>query len=90
MPEIEEDILRQLMVRSTDDLFAPPAAATAAIRRQRRHRTRTRVLGAAGTAAAAGVAVGVLVSSGSGARPAQACDAVLPLGLLFGPTFVGP
>jgi hypothetical protein len=72
MPEIDEDILRQLMARSTDDLFAPPAAATAAIRRQRRHRMRTRVLGAAGTAAAAGVAVGVLVSSGSGTRPAQA------------------
>jgi hypothetical protein len=72
MPEIDEDMLRQLMVRSTDDLFAPPAAATAAIRRQRRHRRRTRALGAAGTAAAAGVAVGVLVSSGPGPRPAQA------------------
>jgi hypothetical protein len=72
MPELEEDILRQLMVRSTDDLFAPPAAATAAIRRQRMHRRRTRVIGAAGTAAAAGVAVGVLVSSGPGPRPAQA------------------
>ena len=74
MPEIEEDILRQLMARSTDDLFASPAAATAAIRRQRRHRMRTRVLGAAGTAAAAGVAVGVLVSSGSGTRPEQASE----------------
>jgi hypothetical protein len=72
MPELEEDILRQLMVRSTDDLFAPPAAATAAITRQRRHRTRTRVVGAAGTAAAAGVAVGVLVASSPGPRPAQA------------------
>jgi hypothetical protein len=71
MPEIDEDTLRQLMVRSTDDLFAPPAAAAAAIRRQRRHRMRTRVLGAAGTAAAAGVAVGVLVSSGPGPHPAQ-------------------
>jgi hypothetical protein len=70
MRETEEDILRQLMVRSTDDLFASPAAATAAIGRQRRRRMRTRVVGAAGTAAAAGVAVGVLVSSGPGARPA--------------------
>ena len=35
MPDTDEDILRQLMVRSTDDLFAPPAAATAAIKRQR-------------------------------------------------------
>jgi hypothetical protein len=76
MPEIDEDILRQLMVRSTDDLFAPPAAATAAIKRQRRHRMRTRALGAAGTAAAAGVAVGVLVSSSPGTRPAQASGGV--------------
>lgn len=73
MPDIEEDILRQLMLRSTDDLFAPPAAASAAIRRQRRHRMRTRVIGVAGTAAAAGLAIGTLAStSGSGARPAQA------------------
>ena len=72
LPETDEDILRQLMIRSTDDLFAPPAAATAAIRRQRRHRLRTRVIGGAGTAAAAGVAVGVLVSSGPGPRPARA------------------
>jgi hypothetical protein len=72
MPEIDEDILRQLMVRSTDDLFAPPAAAAAAIRRQRRRRMRTRALGAAGTAAVAGVAVGVVVSSSPGTRPAPA------------------
>jgi len=72
MPDTDEDILRQLMVRSTDDLFAPPAAATAAIRRQRRRRLRTRAIGAAGTAAAAGVAVGVLVSSSPSPRPAQA------------------
>jgi hypothetical protein len=71
MPETEEDILRQLMVRSTDDLFASPAAATAAIRRQRRRRMRTRVVGAAGTAAAAGVAVGVFVSSSPGTAPAS-------------------
>jgi len=71
MPELEEDILRQLMVRSTDDLFASPAAATAAIRRQRRRRMRTRVVGAAGTAAAAGVAVGVFVSSSPGTAPAS-------------------
>jgi hypothetical protein len=59
--------------RSTDDLFAPPAAAAEAIRRQRRRRMRTRVIGVAGTAAAAGLAVGTLASSsGQGARPAQA------------------
>lgn len=68
MPEIDEDILRQLMLRSTDDLFAPPAAGAEAIRRQRRLRVRKRVLSAAGTAAAAGLAAGVLASaSGKGA-----------------------
>jgi len=73
MPEIDEDILRQLMVRSTDDLFAPSAAVAGAIKRQRRHRMRTRVIGVAGTAAAAGLAVGTLAStSGSGAHPAPA------------------
>jgi hypothetical protein len=73
MPELDEDILRRLMLRSTDDLFAPPAAVAGAIRRQRRHRMRTRVLGVAGTAAAAGLAVGTLAStSGTGAHPAPA------------------
>jgi hypothetical protein len=71
MPEVlDEDILRELMVRCTSDLFAPPAAADAAIRRQRRRRLRTRALTAAGTAAAAGIAVGTMASasgtSGSG------------------------
>jgi uncharacterized lipoprotein YmbA len=70
MPDLDEDILRQLMLRSTDDLFASPHAASAAITRQRRHRLRTRVIGVAGTAAAAGLAVGTLAStSGTGARP---------------------
>jgi hypothetical protein len=73
MPEIDEDILRQLMVRSTDDLFAPSAAVAGAIKRQRRHRMRTRVIGVAGTAAAAGLAVGTLAStSGAGAHPGPA------------------
>jgi len=66
MPEVlDEDILRDLMVRCTSDLSAPPAAAHAAIRRQRRRRLRTRALTAAGTAAAAGIAVGT-IASGSG------------------------
>jgi hypothetical protein len=68
MPEVlDEDILRELMVRSTSDLFAPPAAADAAIRRQRRRRLRTRALTAAGTAAAVSIAVGTMASaSGTG------------------------
>jgi len=69
MPEIlDEDMLRDLMVRSTSDLVAQPAAATAAIRRQRRRRLRRRALTVAGTAAAAGIAAGTMAAaSGPGA-----------------------
>jgi hypothetical protein len=71
MPEIDEDIMmRDLMVRATADLFAPPAAAAEAIRRQRQHRMRARVLGVAGTAAAAGLAAGTLAST-AGGHPAS-------------------
>jgi hypothetical protein len=61
MPDFEDDALRDLMVRATEDLVAPRTAAARAIRRQRWRRTRVRVLGVAGTAAAVGLAVGVLV-----------------------------
>lgn len=71
MPDIDEDIMRQLMTRATEDLFAPRAAAAQALRRQRRHRARARVTAVAGTAAAAGLAAGVLLpGTGGGARPA--------------------
>jgi hypothetical protein len=71
MPDVEEDVLRELMLRSTEDLFASPAAAAHALRRQRRHRTRARVLGVTGIAAAAGLAVGTITTvSGSGTHPA--------------------
>ena len=69
MPDVEEDVLRELMLRSTEDLFASPAATAHALRRQRRHRTRARVLGVTGIAAAAGLAVGTLAIP-SGAQPA--------------------
>ena len=68
MPDIDEDVMRELMIRSTADLHARPAATAGALRRQRQHRTRTRVLGVTGIAAAAGLATGVLVVP-SGAQP---------------------
>jgi hypothetical protein len=71
MPDIDEDIMRQLMTRTTEDLFAPRAAVAQALRRQRRHRARARVAAVAGTAAA-GLAAGVLrQGTGGGARPAS-------------------
>lgn len=73
MSDFEHDALRDLMVRATEDLVAPRAAAARAIRRQRRRRARIRVVGAAGTAAAAGLAVGVLVpAAGRPHSPAAA------------------
>ena len=74
MPVTDEDVMRELMTRSTAELFAPPAAIAEALRRQRQRRLRTRVLGVTGIAAAAGVAVGTLATgsgaAGPGTRPA--------------------
>ncbi len=76
MPDTDEDVMHELMFRSTADLFARPAAAAAALRRQRQRRLRARVLGVTGIAAAAGLAVGTLATGvgapGAGARPAGA------------------
>src|SRR5258708_38049686 len=70
MPDIDEDILRQLMTRATEDLVAPQAAVAQALRRQRRHRARVRVTAVAGAAAAAGLAAGgLLPGTGGSARP---------------------
>jgi hypothetical protein len=71
MPDIDEDIMRELMIRSTADLFARPASTAAALKRQRQRRTRTRMLGVTGIAAAAGLAAGVLAipSGGSTGAP---------------------
>jgi hypothetical protein len=76
MPDIDEDVMRELMFRSTADLHARPRATAMALKRQRQHRTRARVLGVTGVAAAAGLTAGVLaipsgahtvVSAGGGA-----------------------
>jgi hypothetical protein len=84
MPDLDEYTIRQLMFRSTDDLFASPSAAAAAIKRQRRRQLRTRALGAAGTAAVAGLAAGVLASgsgpAATGGAPGTARDQHLATG----------
>lgn len=71
MPDIDEDVMRELMILSTANLFARPAATAETLRRQRQRqrRLRTRVLGVTGIAAAAGLAVGTLAIP-SGAQPA--------------------
>ena len=70
MPGIDEDIMRELMRRCTDDLHAPPHVAAAIIRRQRHRRLRRRALGVAVAGAAAGTAAAVVVSA-PGARSGQ-------------------
>jgi hypothetical protein len=70
MPGIDEDILRELMHRSTDDLHAPSAVTADIVTRHRRRHRRTRALTAAMTGVAAGAAVGVIASGGGGAHPA--------------------
>ena len=74
MPDIDEDVMRELMIRSTADLHARPAATAGALKRQRQQHTRNRVLGVTGIAAAAGLAAGVLVIP-SGAQPAAGVPA---------------
>jgi hypothetical protein len=61
MPEHDEDALKSLMVRGTEDLTLRSDAAQQAIRWQRRRRARVRVVSVAGAAAAAGLAAGFLV-----------------------------
>src|SRR5690242_13736766 len=70
MPGIDEDIMRELMHRCTDDLHASPLVAAAIVRRQRHRRLRNRALGVAVAGAAAGTAFAV-VASAPGARPSQ-------------------
>jgi hypothetical protein len=69
MPGIDEDIMRELMHRCTDDLHAPPHVAAAIVRRQRHRRLRHRALGVAVAGAAAGTAFAVVASAPGAARP---------------------
>ena len=68
MSELDENFLRDLMHRSTDDLHAPSAVAAAIVGRHHRRHVRNRVLGVTATAAAAGLAAGALTVSGGGAH----------------------
>lgn len=71
MPVIDEDILRELMHRGTDDLHAPPGVTAGIVRRQRRRRLRNRALSVAATGAVAGTAFAVAASGQSGVTPRQ-------------------
>lgn len=71
MPGIDEDILRELMHRCTDDLHAPSAVSDGIVTRHRRRRLRNRALSVAVTGAAAGTVFAVVASASGGVpRPA--------------------
>jgi hypothetical protein len=70
MPVIDEDVLRELMHRSTDDLHAPAGVAAGIVTRHRRHRRRVQALGVAATGVAAAAALG-LAASGAVRPPAS-------------------
>jgi hypothetical protein len=69
MPVTDEDILRDLMRRCTDDLRAPSGVAAGIVARDRRRHRNVRVLSVAGAGVAAGavaVAAAGIGSAGSG------------------------
>jgi hypothetical protein len=77
MPAIDEDILRDLLHRSTDDLHAPAAVTAGIITRDRRRRRRAATLSVATAGVAAGTAAG-LVAAGGGAARVPASGAARP------------
>jgi hypothetical protein len=70
MPSIDEDILRDLLHRGTDDLHAPAGVTTAVVAGQRRRQQRQRALGLGAAGVAGGVAV-ALVAVGTGGAAAR-------------------
>ena len=71
MPETDEDILRELLHRATDDVHAPSGVSAGIVSRHRRRLRSTRILSIATTsvAAAAVVAAVAVPRSGSPAAP---------------------
>ena len=71
MPTIDEDILRELMHRGTDDLHAPPLVTSRIVSQHRRRRLRNRALSVAATGAVAGTALALVASGpdGTAGRP---------------------
>ena len=73
MSKTDEDVLRELLHRATDDLYAPSAVAAGIVTRHRRRLRNTRILSitTTGVAAAAAVAAVVVTRVGPSA-PSQA------------------
>jgi hypothetical protein len=76
MPEHDEDALRNLMIRGTEDLSLRRDAAQQAIKWQRHRRARVGVASVAGTAAVAGLAAGFLVPDLAGSPASSQASAM--------------
>ena len=80
MPKTDDDILRELLHRATDDLHAPPAVATGIVTRHHRRLRNTRLLSLSTTtvAAAAVVATAVVARLGPAVPEHASHPAALP------------
>lgn len=73
MPETDDDILRELLHRVTDDLHAPSAVSAGIVTRHHRRRRNTRILSITTTSVAAvAVAAAVTVARGGSSAPGHA------------------
>jgi hypothetical protein len=79
MPKTDEDVLRELLHRATDDLHAPPAVTTGIVSRHRRRHRNTRMLSITTTSLAAAAVVSAVVVTRVG--PAAPGDAQHPTAL---------
>jgi len=70
MPATDEDIVRDLLHRCTDQVRPPASIATGVAARQRRRDRRRRVISVAATGAAVGTAAGVIAVVPGGPSPA--------------------
>lgn len=72
MPTTDEDVLRELLYRATDDLHAPPAVTAGIITRDRRRHRNTRILSITTTSLAAAAMVAAVIVTRVGSAPGNA------------------
>jgi hypothetical protein len=78
MPSTDEDILRDLMHRSTCNLHASAGVASTVLTRLRRRRLRNRAVSVGVTGVAAGTAVGLIAALGPNRAPGSTAPASIP------------
>jgi hypothetical protein len=71
MPKTDDDVVRELLRRATDDLYAPPAVTAGIVARHRRRLRNTRILSIATTSVAAAALVAAVVTRVGSSAPGQ-------------------